>query len=109
MKNLKQIERLRQVHELVKINNTGDPGTLAARLHISERQLYNCLEHLKELDAPLYYDRKHKTYYYSEPFDLLVNVSVQVMVHDELRSIYAGFVPLQHGFRQHLLTDDLKV
>jgi|JI10StandDraft_1071094.scaffolds.fasta_scaffold281025_2 hypothetical protein len=101
MKTIKQIERLREVHELIKLHKTGTPEFFANKLHISERQLYNCLEHLKEMDAPIQYDRKTHTYFYSESFDLLVNVTVQVMVQNELRDIYAGFVYLHEGFMEH--------
>jgi len=99
MNTLKQIERLRKVHELIKVHKTGTPEFFAEKLHISERQLYNCLEQLKELDAPIQYNRKTQSYFYSEPFDLLVNVTVQVMVQNELRDIYAGFVYLHVGFQ----------
>lgn len=92
MKTIKQIERLRKVHDLIKLHNTGTPEFFANKLHISERQLYNCLDSLKEMDAPIQYDRKMQTYYYTENFDLLVNVKVQVMFKNELRDINAGFI-----------------
>ena len=103
MKNLKQIERIRKVHELIKNKKTGTPEHLSQTLQISERQVYNCIEYLKELDAPIHYDRKMQTYYYDTPFELLVNVSVQVMIQNELRNIYAGFIPLQKRFTEQLL------
>lgn len=98
MKNLKQIERLRKVHELILSGNTGSPAVIADNLGISERQFYNVLDCLKEMEAPIAYDRKTCTYYYTCDFDLLVNVSVQVMVQDELRHIYAGFTTLSRHF-----------
>lgn len=103
MNTLKQIERLRKVHELIKTQNTGTPESLAQKLQISERQVFNCIEYLKELDAPVLYDRKAHTYFYETPFELLVHVSVQVMVQNELRNIFAGFVYLQSGFTEQLV------
>lgn len=99
MKTLKQLERLRRIHEYIKLANTGNPKELAKRLNISERQLFNYIEYLKELDAPINFNRKLHTYYYTDDFDLLVNVSVQVMVNEELRNIYAGYTVLKENFR----------
>ena len=90
MKTLKQLERLRKVHQLIKQEKTGTPKELAGRLDISERQLYNILEQLKEFNASLIFNRKRNTYYYDYDFDLLVNISVQVLVDDEIKTIYAG-------------------
>lgn len=103
MKTLKQIEQLRRVHECIKFQKTGTPEVFADRMHISERQLYNYLEQLKELEAPIQYDRKIQTYFYSAPFELLVNVSVQIILQNELRDIYAGFVYLQEGFQHAII------
>ena len=90
MRNLKQLERLRKIHQLIKVQNTGTPNELAKKLRISTRLLYLLLEHLKELDAPLVFNRCSKTYYYTHDFELKIQVSVQVMTHDKLVQIYAG-------------------
>ena len=98
MKTLKQLERLRKAHKLIQQQHTGTPAEFANKLHISERQLYNILERLKEIDAPLLYNRKTNTYYYQHDFDLLVNITVQVLVHEELKTIYAGQILLEENF-----------
>jgi len=98
MKTLKQLERLRRIHELIKQANTGNPKELAIQINISERQVYNCIEYLKEVEAPIVYNRKTNTYYYTADFDLLVNVSVQVMINEEIRNIYAGHTALHESF-----------
>jgi len=98
MKTLKQLERLRKAHKLIRQENTGTPKEFAIKLHISERQIYNILEQLKDMDAPLLFNRKANTYYYSYDFDLLVNISVQVLIHNELKTIYAGYTFLNKNF-----------
>ncbi|MCF6349119.1 MAG: DNA-binding protein [Flavobacteriaceae bacterium] len=103
MKTLKQLERLRKAHKLIQQENTGTPEEFANRLNISRRQLYNMIEYFKELDAPLLYNRKTNTFYYSYDFDLLVNVSVQVLVKDELITIYAGSTLLKEKFSTQIL------
>jgi len=90
MKTLKQLERLQKAHKLILQESTGTPKEFAKRLYISERQLFNLLEYLKGIDAPILFSRKTNTYYYSYDFDLLVNVSVQVLANKELKTIYAG-------------------
>ncbi|PCH52726.1 MAG: hypothetical protein COC22_03630, partial [Flavobacteriaceae bacterium] len=54
--------------------------------------------YLKEIDAPIEYQRKTETYYYTTSFDLLVNISVQVLISDEVRNIYAGATFLNENF-----------
>lgn len=98
MKTLKQLERLRKAHKLIQQENTGTPKELSIKLHISERQVYNILDQLKEMDAPLLFSRKSNTYYYCYDFDLLVNISVQVLINNELRTIYAGYTYLKENF-----------
>lgn len=90
MKNLKQIERLRRIHVLVKNQNTGTPNEMASRLRISIRLLYCLLEQLREFDAPLAFNRRSKTYYYTNDFELNINISIQVMTSEKLVQIYAG-------------------
>ena len=40
MNNLKQLERLRKTHQLIKFETTGTPSELSEKLHISVRQTY---------------------------------------------------------------------
>jgi len=103
MKTLKQLERLRKAHKLIQQENTGTPAEFANRLDISRRQLYNIIEYLKEVDAPVQYNRKTNTFYYRYDFDLLVNVSVQVLVKEELITIYAGNTLLKENFSIQIL------
>lgn len=98
MKTLKQLERLRKVHKFIQQENTGTPNEFAANLGISRRQLYNIIEYLKEIDAPVLFSRKANTFYYKYDFKLLVNVSVQVLVNEELKTIYAGETLLTENF-----------
>lgn len=94
MKTLKQLERLRKAHKLIKQGSTGSPKEFSSRLHISERELYRILEYLREMDAKVSFSRSSNSYYYSDEFDLLVNVSVKAIVNQELITIYAGNIPI---------------
>ena len=90
MNNLKQLERLRKTHQLIKLETTGTPSELSEKLHISVRQTYLILEQLKEFDAPLKFNRRTKTYYYEFDFELTINISIQAMAREKLTNIYAG-------------------
>ena len=58
---LRTIERL---HYLIKRKGTGRPTDLARRLGISERCLYNLLNEMKTMGAPIYYNKTRKSYCY---------------------------------------------
>ncbi|MBC9912696.1 HTH domain-containing protein [Chitinophaga varians] len=59
-------DRLQTIDYLIWIKGTGKPAQLAKRLRISERTLYEFLKMMKELGAPIEYDRYKESYYYSE-------------------------------------------
>jgi len=69
------------------------------KLNISERELYRILEYLKEIGAVIFFSHNIESYHYSDNFDLLVNVSVKVLVKQELKTIYAGSVILKENFK----------
>ena len=103
MKTLKQLERLRKAHKLIRYENTGTPKEFALKLHISEREIYRILEYLREVDAIICFSRTANSYYYIDEFDLLVNVSVKVLIKEEIRTIYAGTTILDKKFESSLL------
>jgi predicted DNA-binding transcriptional regulator YafY len=105
MKTLKQLERLRKAHKLIQNGNTGTPKEFANKLYISEREIYRILEYLKEVDAIICFSRNANSYYYTADFDLLVNVSVKVMVKEEVRTIYAGSIILDKYFETRPLNN----
>jgi len=102
MKTLKQLERLRKAHKLIKQGNTGSPAEFSSRLYISERELYRILEYLKEMDAKISFSRNINSYYYSDDFDLIVSISVQAFVNEELITIYGGSAILKEIFENTL-------
>lgn len=61
---LKQTHRIERIHLLIRRKATGTPKKLAQRLSISERQLYNILDLMKELGAPVYYNMAIDSYCY---------------------------------------------
>ena len=95
MKTLKNLERLQRLHDLIDAENTGSPAELADKMNISERLVYNLIDQLKDFEASICYDRKSKTYYYCDDFQLRVSISVSVISNSEITEIFAGSYFLQ--------------
>jgi len=90
MKNLKTLERLQQLHQRIAQENTGSPKELAKFMNISERSLYKLIEHLKDLTAPICYNRINNTYYYTGDFELQINISVTALSNNEIIQLFGG-------------------
>lgn len=100
MKTLKQLERLRKIHQYIKVSNTGTPKDFAYKLDISESQLYNVLEDLKIKGFPIEYSRSLKSYLYKNSCELEIIYSVQLLTSHEKIKIAGGslknyFTPMQ--------------
>ncbi|MCA0932987.1 DNA-binding protein [Lutimonas saemankumensis] len=90
MNNLKQLERIKKIHNLIRLESTGTPEELSKKLRISIRQTFSLLEQMRELEAPVKFNRKAKTYYYERDFDINITISVHVISRGNLTNIYAG-------------------
>ena len=84
---------------LIKQEKTGSPNQLANRLNISEIETCRIVEYLKECDATIGFSWSLNSYFYKESVDLLINVSVQVLVNEELKTVYGGSILLQENFQ----------
>jgi predicted DNA-binding transcriptional regulator YafY len=60
----KFIERFKRIDEIIKTKSSGTPSQLAAKLDISESTLYEFIAVMKELGAPILYDKIAQRYYY---------------------------------------------
>lgn len=57
-------ERLERIDYLIRIKGTGSPRQLADRLGLSERSIYEYLNLMKDLGAPIKYSNARHSYYY---------------------------------------------
>lgn len=85
-----EIYRLNKLHRLIKTHRTGSPQELAEKLHISRRHLYNVLEDLRMLGARIDYSRSDYTYYYTNHFELRLNLEVEYLDENEKICTIAG-------------------
>lgn len=103
MKNLKNLDRLQKLHDLIDQECTGTPLELAEKMDLSRRAIFVLLEQLKDFGAEINYSRKNKTYHYCEDFELRINISVSVISNDELSQIFAGSYFLTENPSVHVL------
>ncbi len=66
------LERLERIDRLIRIKGTGGPAELAARLKMSERNIYQYLNLMRDLGAPIKFDPYRETYYYSEEGQFII-------------------------------------
>lgn len=99
MKNIKVLERLQRLNELIKQEKTGTPKEIATKFNISQRAVHNLIEHLKDFEAPICYSRSRKTYYYCKEFDICVSVSLTILNGKEQIQIFGG----SYFFNKNLL------
>jgi predicted DNA-binding transcriptional regulator YafY len=60
------LNRLETLDYLISIKSTGSPEQLANKLRISRRSVYEYINLLKQLDAPIAFSRDRNTFYYTE-------------------------------------------
>jgi hypothetical protein len=60
------LEKIKYIDYLIRIRATGSPVELANKLKISLRSWHNLNQELKQLGAPIAYDKSARTYYYKE-------------------------------------------
>lgn len=85
-----EIHRLNRLHRLIRMCNTGSPDELAQKLHISKRHLYNVLDDLRALGAKIDYSRSGYTFYYTNSFELHLDLQVEYLDENDKKCIFAG-------------------
>lgn len=58
--------RISIIDRLIQQECTGNPDQLAHRLGLARSTLFKYLNNMKELGAPIAYNRQRKTFYYRE-------------------------------------------
>jgi hypothetical protein len=77
------LNRIRRLDALIRQKRTGPPKELAEKLDISERWLYIFLDELKtELDCPIRYDRRKRSYVYKKPGKVVIGFTKELKKWD---------------------------
>ncbi len=61
----KYVERVQRMDQLIRRKSTGKPKELAAKLSLSERSLYELINQMKDLGAPIIYSKSRDSYVYT--------------------------------------------
>jgi hypothetical protein len=90
MKAVEQLERLKRMNQLIKAECTGTPEAFANILGISQSHLFNLIEDLKLMGAPIKYSRIRQSYLYTIPFDIKLQYSLTFVTENQLKQIFGG-------------------
>ena len=60
------LQKLQQMDELIARRATGNPAVMAVRLNFSQTTLFAYLSIMRDLGAPIKYNKYKQTYYYEE-------------------------------------------
>jgi len=87
---IKQLDQYKRLHKLIEQSKTGTPKELADTLNISRSKLYLFLDNMKNLDAPIKYNRVLRTFQYDAFFELNIEVNIETITPKEVKTIYGG-------------------
>ncbi|WP_458306413.1 HTH domain-containing protein [Croceiramulus getboli] len=71
MEFLRKVQLIERIDKLIKLNSTGTADDLSRRLNISRRSVYNVIELMKKMGAPIVYSKSRRTFYYLYRCDLV--------------------------------------
>jgi len=63
---------IERVDQLIRRKATGSPEALAEKLNVSRRCVYDIINVMKRMDAPILYNASRKSYYYSHKCNLMI-------------------------------------
>ena len=69
LEKLSTIERLDQ---LIRLQATGTPNALSNKLGVSRKTIYNLIDLMKAMDAPVEYCVKNQSFYYAYDCELMI-------------------------------------
>jgi hypothetical protein len=103
MKALQQLERIRQIIQLIKLERTGTPEEFASAMKISKRRLFDHLEIFRDLGVEIDYSKQRNTYYFSNGHELDLHYSLKLISKEKEQEIYGGYIQLslQSAFFVH--------
>lgn len=90
MKLFEYIDRLSLMHKLIEEKCTSTLDYFAERLSISKRKLFNIIDELKIMGAPIYYDNQIKSYRYEKEYYLNVEINMKLLNKEELSDLNEG-------------------
>jgi len=70
---LEKLDALKRLDQLIRLNATGTPHKLAIKLDISRRSVFDLINLMKAMNAPIEYCNYSQSYYYKYECELVIN------------------------------------
>jgi hypothetical protein len=105
MKLFHYLDRIDLMHKLLKNSSTGTPEEFAHQLGISRSCLYELIDEFKIRKAPIRYSKSAKTFYYEEPFEIIITCNLHPITYQEEKEYSAGNFLSKILFSRTLLSD----
>lgn len=86
----KYIDRINLLDTLIRQRRTGTPTELADRLSLSVSRVARIIEYLRDMGAPIAYDRVLETYYYEVDYSIQIKVDIQSLNRTQMKNIHGG-------------------
>jgi biotin operon repressor len=90
MKLFEYLDRINTMHKLVSRQRTGTPEELARSLGVSRTSLYELIDELRSRGAPIVYSKSEKTFFYSQPYDIVVSCTLKPLSYAEAKEHSGG-------------------
>ncbi|WP_109437882.1 HTH domain-containing protein [Aquimarina sp. AU119] len=87
---IKQIELIERIDQLVRLQATGSPGALAARLGISRTNVYRLIDTMRDLNAPVEYNHGMQSFVYEKEVKFSFGFVTRELSQREAISTYGG-------------------
>lgn len=84
---LKYIERIKAMDQLIQMKATGTSEEFAEKLNISRSTLMEYIDVLKQMEAPIAFDRFRNSYYYLFPCRLKIGYEGKELSDSDLVEI----------------------
>jgi predicted transcriptional regulator len=84
------LKRLQFANAMIRKKATGNLGTFAKKMNLSKSGLKKLLSEMRELGAPIQYDRLRETYYFTEDGEVCISKFMkygEVVTREELVKI----------------------
>ncbi|MBN1951166.1 MAG: HTH domain-containing protein [Bacteroidales bacterium] len=83
----KHLNRLQQLDQLIRQQNTGNAEILAGKMDISRRQVYNFLSELRDLGLEVEYRRDLNSFAYTKPYRINFKIDIRELSPEEILNL----------------------
>jgi biotin operon repressor len=91
MKLFSYAERINFMNRLIQQGKTGSPEEFANRIGLSRTRIYEIIDDLKLEGAPIMYSKSRRSFYYEEPFDISVQITLKSIDKNEEKLYNGGY------------------